>query len=167
MLFIKPIKTQSKNSRKKDVSLAGTFKMGYKWMEGQNDPGTLRYATFSVTSACPADVRFRGSELRFEQRGPTDRRCLGSITHMIYWRDKAKYICLDTAAAWPLTSEQPWVLPAFLGQTICGGRMKPGLVIPMGGQFRHDQAVRPEVAQSWLGLSPPIPIYGTLASLTT
>lgn len=84
MLFIKPIKTQSKNSRKKDVRLAGTFKMGYKWMEGQNDPGTLRYAMFSVTSAYPAEVGFRAPELRFEQRGPTDSSCLGSITHMIY-----------------------------------------------------------------------------------
>lgn len=63
MLFIKPIKTQSKKkSRKKDLRLVGTFKMGYilnGWVEGPNDPRTLRYAMF----ICPVSLSHQPSLL--------------------------------------------------------------------------------------------------------
>ena len=105
------------------------FKMGYS---GWKDQMTLEQCCLSHQPAlltCGSKDQSWG----LSKRSPTSRRCLGSITHRIYWRHKAKHTCLGTTAAWLLTSQQPWVLAAFLGQTMCGGRMRSGLVTPVDG----------------------------------
>lgn len=114
--LLKWLRHKEKKIKKKYMRLVSTFKMGgrTKTILKPWDMQCSYVLSLSVTSGCPAAVWLRRAELRFEQGGPTDGRCLGSITHMLCWRDKGKCVSLATAAAWPLTSKQPWVLSHFL-----------------------------------------------------
>lgn len=70
---------------------------------------------------------------------------------------RGTYVCLASAAALPPTSEQPWASSAFLGQSIYGGRTRPGSITSVGAQCRDDLL---EGAPCLI--FPPIPVYSTL-----
>lgn len=149
------------------MRLAGTFKMGSRWVEGQNDPETLEYAVFTcpvclspslslslslshqsaLLMCCSEDQSWGLS------KGLTDRRCLRSPHTCSTKETETRTHTLPLSWLGHLPAKQPRVLSAFLQQSMCKNRMRPGLVTPVGGRFRGDLAVRPEVAQSLLGLS--------------